>query len=175
MAPMTNHRLRLFLAALLIISGVIFAVGSAIERSQAHESVQPSAESTPTSTEGGSGEGSSGETGTTVATPHVEATVSSETLFGINPESTGLVAIAILVSLLLAAGVWFWGHRPVLIAALVFGVVFTALDLREAIHQTHESRTGLVVLAIVLAALHGAVGSLAFVALLHREPAPAAA
>jgi len=183
---MSDVRVRLALAALLIVSGAAFAVGSSIERSQTHESVQPSTKTSPTPAEGGSTEGggtegagegagaSSGEATPAATESHAE-TAGSETLFGIDPESTGLVAVGVIVSLLLAGGVWFWGRRPVLMAVMVFGVVFAALDVREAVHQAHESRSGLLVLAIVLAVLHTAVVAVAASRLQGRGAAPAVA
>jgi hypothetical protein len=178
---MSDARVRLVLAALLIVSGATFAVGSSIERPHTHESVQPSTETSPTPSEGGgtegSGEGagaSSGETAPPATESHAE-TVGSETLFGINPESTGLVTVGVIVSLLLAAAVWYWGRRPVLLAAVVFGIAFAALDVREAVHQAHESRTGLLILAIALAVLHGAVVAVAASGLRGRRSAPVGA
>ena len=171
---MSDARVRLVLAALLIVSAATFAAGSSIERSHTHESVQPSTETSPKPAEAGGTEGSgegagapSGE-GVAPATESHTENVGSETLFGINPESTGLVAVGVIVSLLLAAGVWFWGRRPVLMAVVVFGIVFAALGVREAAHQAHESRTGLLMLAIALAVLHAAVSAIAASGLRRR-------
>jgi hypothetical protein len=89
---------------------------------------------------------------TTETPQHSEA---SEKLLGVNPESTGLLVIAVVASLLLAAGVWWLGASP-----LVSGVVavamaaFGALDVREVVHQARESRTGLMLLAALVAVLH---------------------
>jgi hypothetical protein len=60
-----------------------------------------------------------------------------------------------LISLALAALGWVrprWLLGLVAIAAAM--AVFGALDVREAFHQSDESRTGLAVLACVIAALH---------------------
>jgi hypothetical protein len=86
----------------------------------------------------------------------------SETLLGINPESTDLLVVAVVASLALAAGAWWLGG-----SALVLGIValamaaFAALDVREIVHQTNESRTGLTLLAALVAALHIAAALLA--------------
>lgn len=170
---MTLSRLRLILAVLLVVSGIAFAAGSAAERSSNHEAAQqPSTGSSPTQSEGGSTEGSGGEGSATEPATHTESTANSETLLGVNPESTALVAVAVILSLLLAAVVWFRGRRPVLIAALVFGLVFAAFDIREALHQSGESHTGLMVVAIVLALLHGAIVTFAALALRASEASP---
>ena len=114
---------------------------------------------------GATGEGSAEpaatvESGAPEASPEASATHTEqgETLFGISTESTGLVALAVVASLLLAVLLWARGAVPVLlVAALLVGVVFAAFDLREAFHQADLSNTGLVVTAIVVAILHGAV------------------
>ena len=171
---MDTSRIRLFLGVLLVVSGALFAIGAGIERSQTHESA-PTTEISPSPAEAGGGETSGESPAPTTEPAHVETTGSSETLLGINPESTALVIVAILASLALALGVRFWGHRPVLFAALVFGVVFAALDVRELVHQVHESRTGLVILALVLAMLHAGVSVVAGAALRAREEVAAGA
>ena len=170
---MTASRVRLLLAALLVVSGIAFAVGSAAERSSTVKSSPPSSESSSTHAEGEGAETSGGETAGTKPAQHTETTAESETLLGINPESTALVVVGVALSLLLAAGVWFWGYRPLLIAVLVFGVAFAALDIREVIHQADESRTALVVVAIVLTVMHSAVAALAALAVRTPEVTPA--
>ncbi len=160
-----NDRLRVVLVALLVASGVFFAIGSAVERSKTHETAPTASETVGEvhSSESGGGSGTEGSTPT-------ETKGGTENLFGINPESTGLVAVAVAVSLLLAGGVWLWERRSVLLAVLVFGVVFAALDGREAVHQAHEARGSLVVLAVALGLLHLAVSVVAGLRLRGRAP-----
>ncbi len=162
-----NERMRLALAILLVASGVFFAIGSGVERSKTHETV-PTASETPHTSESG------GESGAEGSTP-TETKGGSENLFGINPESTGLVAVAVGVSALLAAGVWFWRRGPVLVVAFAFGLAFAALDVREAIHQVHESRASIVALAVALTVLHLAVSLVALSMLRKRERVSAVA
>jgi hypothetical protein len=169
---MTRSRVRLILAVLLLVSGVAFAAGAAAERS-ANEVASSPSETNPPQTERGT-EGSGGETGAEPA-QHTEAASQSETLLGINPESTALVVVGVAVSLLLAAAVWLSGARPVLLAALIFGVAFAALDIREAVHQAKESRAGLLAVAIVLAVMHAAIAAVAALALGRAEERPALA
>jgi hypothetical protein len=87
-------------------------------------------------------------------------------LLGINPEAPSLLVIALTVSLLLAAGVWFRPLVPVLIAIVGFGLLFAALDVRELLHQVDESRTSLIVIASALIGLHLLAAMLAAAALL---------
>lgn len=103
------------------------------------------------------------------AAPHDEANEASETILGINPESTGAVAAAVVVSLVLAAALWFWGNPAVLIAAAAFALLFAVLDLREVAHQLAEARGGLAAIALLAAALHVGVAGLAGLALTRRD------
>ena len=90
-------------------------------------------------------------------------------LLGIDPEALGLLVSALIVSVLLAAAVWFRPLVPVLIAIVGFGLLFAALDVREVLHQLDESRTGLIVIASSLIGLHLLVAMLATGALLARH------
>jgi hypothetical protein len=163
---------RRLLVALILASTAAFVVGVLLERLQTtRETVETPAqraaeageaseagERKPTSSSA-AGE-STGETAShREASGHVE---SSEKLLGVNPESTVLLAVAVVVSLLLAAAVWWRGGSAFVLGIVVVAMVaFGALDIREVVHQVNESRTGLAVLAAVVAALHGAAGLLA--------------
>ena len=65
-----------------------------------------------------------------------------------------MVAVAVAASVLLALAVWVVRRRAVLVLAILLGLAFAALDLRETVHQVHESRPSLIAVAIVLAVLH---------------------
>jgi len=71
-----------------------------------------------------------------------------------------LVAVAVSGGLALAA----W-RRPrasgLLLAVAAVLLLATVLDVRELVHQLDESRTGLAVLAGVVAALHAAAAGVA--------------
>jgi len=154
-------RLRVALVLLLVGSGLLFAVGSTIERHQHHNEPASAGERGEPG-----GETSSGESGTRVERSNGEA---GSTVLGVNTESLGLTVIAVLGSLLLALGVWL-GSRPrlVLLCVAGFGLVFAAGDARELVHQLDESKTGLAAIAAVLIGLHLAVTALA-VALFPRR------
>lgn len=105
------------------------------------------------SREGGAGVTASKTTATLPAATVAE--VHSEQVFGLNPDAAGLVAAAIAASLLLAFGVWrFPTMRPLLVLVALAALAFCAFDVREAVHQASESRTGLVIVAAFVAALH---------------------
>jgi UDP-N-acetylmuramyl pentapeptide phosphotransferase/UDP-N-acetylglucosamine-1-phosphate transferase len=148
------------LVALIVATTAAFVVGVLLERHQAggerRETPAQHADETRAGGNGESGEAHS-ESGKTAAhkeaAGHVE---SSEQLLGVDPESTGLLAVAMVVSVVLAAAVWWRGASPAVLAAVAAAMAaFCALDLREVVHQVDESRTGLAVLAGVVAALHG--------------------
>ena len=141
---------------LLVVSAASFAVGVAIERSQHRETTTETAAAH-------SAESTTGEAATATEQPAAVAGVvapaeSAETLLGVSTESTGLVALAVIVSLLLAALLWLRGALPALVAAAgLVGLAFAAFDVREAIHQSDLSNRGLLAIALVVLALHGSV------------------
>jgi len=184
------------LVALILASTAAFVVGVLLERHQtnnesgetpAHRAAESGAPTGESREGSGSGESSeSGEsepttspkagkaTGETAAQRerggHVE---SSEKLLGVNPESTGLLTVAVVVSLLLAAAVWWRGGSPLVLGVVALALAaFAALDVREVVHQVNESRAGLALLAGVVAALHGAAALLAGRAAVAARGAP---
>ena len=168
------RRLRAVLVLLLVGSGLLFAIGSTIERHQ-HHNEQPAA----TAGNGGSGE-SGGESGSEGSSGHVEKSHSEAgvKILGVNTESLALTIVALAASLLLAFAVWLerW-PRPILLLVVGFGLVFAAGDARELVHQLDESNAGIAAIAAILIGLHLAVAALAATLFLRRADAarPAAA
>jgi 4-hydroxybenzoate polyprenyltransferase len=169
-------RLRATLVLLLLVSAALFAVGATVERHQHTEAARTAASETSGTTEGSSPSTethpseSGGETQPSETHPASgeTASTSSEKLFGINPEATWLVVLGVAVSALLALAVWFADKRSLLILVGVFGLLLAALDIRELVHQIHESRASLVVVSAVLAMLHLAVAGIAALVLRQR-------
>jgi hypothetical protein len=93
-----------------------------------------------------------------------------ERVFGIDTESTPLVAVAVGISVLLALAVWIIDSWLVLVGVVGFGLVAAAFDVREVFHQLDESRTNLVVIASLVAGLHVAVAASAAALLRPTEP-----
>jgi len=142
--------LRKLLVALIVLSTIAFAVGSLLERSSAGSNGSESGVEQPGHVEGGEGTGES-----TAPAGESSGETSSEDLFGIDPESTGVLVFAVVVSLLLAAGCWFRPEWRWLVVVTAFAMaIFAVLDLRELIHQVDESNAGLAVMAGVVAILH---------------------
>lgn len=174
--------MRVWLAVLIVVATVGFAVGASIERHDSHResAAQLRAEDAAThaSESGGepstSGEAtSSGESGESATTHAKESTAMSTSEvhrelrpLGVNIEAVPFIVLACLLSLALAAVAWLrprWLLGLLLVAAAM--AAFGALDVREAFHQSDEHRTSLAILAAGIAAFHftaaGAAGAMA--------------
>lgn len=159
-----STHLRAALVVLLVGSGLLFAIGSTIERHK-HHAEHPAVPS------------HSGENGTGESPTHSEQHKgeSGAKLLGVNTESLPLTIVAVAVSFLLAVAVWLgWWARVTMLAVAAFGLVFAAGDARELVHQLDESNVGLATIATILIALHLAVTVLA-AALFPRRSAGGAA
>jgi hypothetical protein len=169
-----STRLRGVLAGLLVVSAILFAVGTTIER---HQDSDHAGETAATGThseaaESGS-ESSGGSTESGSRRTDERSQVHSETetrLFGVDTESVGLEVAAIALSFGLAIAVWLSRQRVVLVAVVVLGLVFAAGDARELAHQVSESRSGLAVIAAVLMGLHLVVAAVGAVLAIRRSP-----
>jgi hypothetical protein len=184
----------LLLALLLVVSAALFAICVTVERSQPHREVAAHVEgaTAPESAEhraaeGGAAEGSDGSvtvgakpTAESPAAPAGEgataetALEAGEKIFGINPEATALVIAALIGSLLLAmAAVRFQRSRVILGIVAVAALAFAAFDVREVLFRVDNSRSGIAVIAAIIAAIHvGAAGVAGWVA---RTTQPATA
>jgi Flp pilus assembly protein TadB len=158
---------RLITAALLIASAAAFATGAALEHHAATSENHPVQHAEATT-----GEHAASVEG--AATDDSSAEHSSETLLGINPEATGLVVIAVAVSLVLAALILTVGS-PLLAAGVALAMLaFTALDIREVTHQLNESHPGLAALAATIAMLHLLAGAAALLTTRDTRSQPGA-
>ena len=135
------------LSTLLIAGAALFAVGVAAERNAVdHHDVESG-----THVDEGEGEAHTDET-TSVTSTH--SAVTTETLLGVNLESTTLVVVAAVFSLAFALITFRSNFRPLLLATAAFAAVFAILDIAELVHQINESRTGIAALAAVIALVH---------------------
>jgi hypothetical protein len=179
-----GDRLRVILFVLLVSSAALFAIGAAVERHHAPEQAPVTGESgseggstesgseggsTESGSEGGSTEGGGETKPSETPAPESSGERSSEKLLGVDPEAPWVVITGVILSLALAAGVWFLRRRWVLGMTIGFGIVLAALDVRELVHQVHESRPSLIVVASILAVLHLLVATTA--AILMRASA----
>lgn len=156
-----SRNARGLLAALLIASAVLFAIGATLEKSA--ESDEPSAVSGETSETGETGHSEADEAGEGHSDDGNEGSAegaesthsdSKETLLGIDIESPLAVGAGVVFSFVLAALVFRSDRKMVLIAIGLFALGFAVLDGKELFHQLDENRTGLALLAGVIGVLH---------------------
>jgi hypothetical protein len=171
---------RWLLSSLLIVGAATFAIGIAAERhatvshtetgTEAASPAQTTNVHTAPTVEAGGGEATSTDETTSEGTTHTETAggettrhseSSSETVLGLNLESSALVIVAVALSLALAALTWFRNRRGLLFTTLAFALVFAVFDIAEVVHQINESRAGLVALAAAIALVHVATALVA--------------
>lgn len=146
-------RVRWLIGALLLAASALFAIGIATEGGRHDENV-------------GAVESSAHNEATehneaTVHNEQTEATESGETVLGINVESTPLVVLAVLASVVLAVATWRTDYKAVLLVTALVAAAFAVLDIAEFAHQVRASATTIAVIAAVIAVLHGAAALLA--------------
>ena len=154
---------RAWLATLLVASALLFFAGIYLERgttaTETPVATVPSGHPEASPAEGG---GEAGEAGHSDA-PAASAGGAGETdaehaaearPFGIDLESPFLVGGAIVISLVLALAVLRIKNPLVPVAIVGFALLFMLFDLLEVSHQLGASRSGLVLIAGLLAALH---------------------
>jgi hypothetical protein len=172
--------LRAAVVGLIVLATIGFVVGTTIERNaEGSHAESPAATRSDSTSSGESGAERAAESGGQREATHAgegaaaggqEAHAEFQP-FGINIEAVPFIVLAALASLAMAAAVW---TRPR--TRLILGVVaaamllFATLDVREVFHQIDVSRTGLAVLAGVVAALH--LAAAAGTALLARGDTP---
>ena len=140
-------RVRWLLSALLIVAAVLFLIGAATESDSHAEKIV-------------SVDGSEhNEAGEQAESP--ESPASSETVLGLNLESTPLVVLAGGISVALAAATWLSNHKLLLVATALFAAAFAVLDTAELVHQIDKSAAGLAALAAIIAVLHAAAAVVA--------------
>lgn len=187
--------MRVWLAGLIVLATIGFAVGTSIERHDSnHESAaqlrsEQGRHPAPTqSGAAGAAEHHAEAPGTLESATPGEADESAASRarelagspteephrelrpLGVNVEAVPFVVLACLLSLALAALAWL---RPRWLPGLVLtaGVIaaFGVLDIREALHQSDEHRAGLMILAAVIAALHLAAAGVAVAMAARRD------
>ena len=146
-------RVRWLIGALLIAAAALFAIGVATEGGHHAENVA--------SVESGEHNEATEHSEATEHNEQTEASESGETVFGINLESTPLVALAVVVSVVLAVATWRTDYKVVLLVTALFAAAFAVLDVAEFSHQIKESATTIAVIAAIIAVLHAAAALLA--------------
>lgn len=94
-----------------------------------------------------------------------------ETILGIEPESTPLVMLAVVASLLLVVALWRRPGSPaVMWVAVVFCAGFAVMDVLEVAHKLEEDESTIAVIAALVAALHAAAAASALALLRRARP-----
>jgi Flp pilus assembly protein TadB len=142
-----NRRLGRAAAVLFVACAALFVVGVVAERTSAHSEAVATESHDESAEAPGHDEAAEHREG---AADHAE----SETVLGIDVESPAAVTLAVVASLALGVASWLQNRRWLALLSVAFGVAFAVFDIAEIGHQLDESRTGLAVLAGVLAAGH---------------------
>jgi cobalamin biosynthesis Mg chelatase CobN len=84
-------------------------------------------------------------------------------VLGVDLESTPMIALAIVAGLALAILAFspLGATRAILFGLALGALAWSALDIREIVHQANESHTDLAIIAGLVAALHAAAAALA--------------
>jgi hypothetical protein len=156
-------RLRAALVGLLVGTAILFAVGIALEQSQRSPASPGGAAGEPAASaetgEDGEGHSEAGESATT-GTSGSSGEASPERILGIDYEAPLFIALAIGISLVLAALIRFRPARWLFAIGIALGLGFAVLDLLEVQHQLVESRMLIALIAVVLAIGHVLVAAL---------------
>jgi hypothetical protein len=155
-------RLRPLAIALLVIGTGLFVIGTSVEKNRDHDGPTSAATTVETHSDGGE---STEEHAAEGPAPHSESSASAEgKVLGIDREATGLLVVAVLVSLALALLLWQRPSRAVWTVVGLVAVAFAVFDIAEVIHQLDESASGLAVLAAAVALAHGGTAGVAVAA-----------
>jgi hypothetical protein len=156
-----RRRLRRTAAALLVVCAGLFIVGVTVEADTHVETNEPARDHDEASEAAGSesGHDEAAEAAGSDADHHESG--EEEQVLGVDVESPGAVGLAVAASIALAVGLWIRKQRWLAIAAVGVAVVFAVFDVAEFAHQISESRTGLALLATVIAAGHLAASATA--------------
>ncbi len=156
-------RVRWLVSVMLIVGAALFAIGASAERHN-HNDHDGAPAAVATTGEGTlAAEGSEGAEAAEAAGKATSEVGESadEKVFGINLESTPLVVLAVIVSLILAVATWMSNHKLVLSVTAGFTAVFAVFDIAELVHQIDRSKAGLAMLAAIIAFIHAGTALLA--------------
>lgn len=145
---MIQRRRRSFCALILVVTTALFVIGTASEP-DAHDETTASVPG-----HANESDGEHTEEGESAEAQAEEGEGGESRIFGIDRESNGLIAAAVIVSLALAALVWFRPRREVWGAVIVVALAFAVVDVDEVRHQIDESASGLALLAAGVAVGH---------------------
>jgi hypothetical protein len=167
----TLRRLAALFTMLLLLSSAAFVIGVTIEKNQGHSDT--GVEQTHSDEASETAEQSEGEPAEGAEPPSEES--ESETIVGIDVESTPIIVLGVAVSLTLVGAVLKWPRREVYAVAAGFCLGFALLDWRELAHQLDEDAATVATFAALALVLHLCAAAVATLAAARNRPAPIAA
>jgi hypothetical protein len=151
------------IAALMVLTAMLFWVASAVEKSGARASAPAQ-----TRTEEGRDEAPAPE-GSSEKESHEAAAGQSETqALGLNLEAPWVPYAVVIETIVVVLALIFLGY-PVLFLVILLSIAGIVLDARELIHQVGASRLGLSSLVAVVALTRVAAAAVALAALIRRR------
>lgn len=143
---------------LLVVTAALFAIGVSQERDGHSEGTESSSTTGEETThEGESGESAEQREAVGAEDTHDEVAEGGgdeREILGVDPEAPGPVAVGVIVSLALAAGLWFTDKRGLAATAAAFAALFAVLDIAEVSHLLDEDNNSLAALAVAIAIGH---------------------
>ncbi len=155
------RNMKWLLIGLLIVSTVFYVVGVTLERNT--ESAESAASVKQESLAEGHDESAESHAEAAPVSPPAEH---QEAVFGINLESPGFVAAAVIAAVILI-GLLLRLEQIGLVLTLLFAAIATLLDILEVVNQLNRSNSGLATLAVVIALAHLAIGIMSALMLRH--------
>lgn len=156
----TPRRLAALFTTLLLLSTAAFVIGVTIETNQGHS--ESGVEQAHSGVAGEASEAHEQTEGETAGTETQSET--SETIAGVDVESTPIILLGVAVSLALIGAVLRWPRREVYAIAAVLCLGFAILDGSELAHQLDESSGTVATFAALGLVLHLGAAAVAAVA-----------
>ena len=154
------NRRQLAAIVLLVIGAALFVIGTSVEKNRHHDEPPASAEAGGSTSEAGESAEQHQAEGTA---GHSESSGTEGKILGIDRESTGLVVLAVLISLALAAALWKQPTRVVWVIVGLVALAFAVFDVAEIVHQLDESAPELAAIAVAVALAHAGTAGIAAV------------
>jgi hypothetical protein len=136
---------------LLLLATLAFGIGVAIEKSEEGEHHGAPAATSPEAEQSAEGAGAD----------EVGERTEEETIFGVEAESTPLIVLGLVASLVAAAALWWLGDRRwVLGLVALFCLGFAVMDAIE-VGRKWGDETTIAILALIALVLHAATAAVA--------------
>ena len=156
---------RVLVAALMVLTAILFWVASAVEKSGVHQSVSVQSRSENTGGETAAAPEGSSERESAEAAGAAQPETAT---LGINLEAPWVVYAVIIGTVVVVIALVFFGY-PILFLVILLAAGGIFLDARELVHQVAASRLGLSSLVAAVALTRVATAAVALGALLRQR------